>query len=514
MVHRKFELKFAWLVVFWAGVSLLSFSQESFAQESFAEESFAQEPITIERALEIAEENNPLMITSKLNLERTRFSLEALRASLKSQFSLNLDPSGYSQTRRFDERLSQWYTNKTIGTGGTFRVQQPILWTDGTITLINRFGWQDNLSIVEGVENRNKAFTNNLNLRLDQPIFTYNRQKMDLKELEFSFENAGISYALQRLTTESRITDQFYDVYLAQENLEISRNEFENAKLNYEIIKSKVEADLSAREELFQAEVNLATSESAIQQRIVNLENAKDALKQTLGMPLANDISVTADIDVHLMSIDAERAIQNGLASRMELRQREIAIAQADLQMIETKALNEFKGNLSLQIGILGDHERFTNMYDNPTQNPQITISLAVPIFDWGEKKARVKAQQTQQTIAKLNYENEKIDIELEIRKTLRNLENLSNRIGIAEKTVRNAQLTYDLNQIRYREGDITGMQINQFQAQLSSAKITLVESKIDYKTQMLNLKIASLYDFEKDEAIVPVKEATYTGTR
>jgi len=498
MRNRKLKLKGAWLIVFLAGVSLLAFSQEL---------------ITIEQALDIAEENNPQMITSKLNLEQTLYRLEAQRATLKPQFSLNLNPFDYTQTRSFDDRFS-WYTKKEVGTAGLFRAALPLLWTDGTLTLSDQFAWKDSRSDFGGIENNNKAFTNNLNLRFDQPVFTYNRQKMELKRLEFNYENAAISYALQRLNTERNITRQFYNVYMAQENLIISQAEFENAKQNYEITKSKVEADLSAKSELYQAEVNLASAESLVQQRLVLLNNYKDNLKQTLGMPLSRDIGVLANFEISPMIVDQERAIQSGLASRMELRQREISMDVADLDMITVKALNEFKGNVSLQVGILGDNERFGNIYEKTTQNPRVSISLSVPIFDWGEKKARVKAQQTQQTIAKLNYENEKIDIELEVRQTLRNLENYSSQIGIAEKTVRNAEMTYALNQVRYREGEIDGLQISQFQTQLSNAKISLASAKISYKIELLVLKIVSLYDFENDKAIVPLTEKGSAGKR
>ena len=42
---------------------------------------------------------------------------------------------------------------------------------------------------------------------------------MELKQIEYDYENADISYALQRLNTEKSITDQFYAVYMAQSNL-------------------------------------------------------------------------------------------------------------------------------------------------------------------------------------------------------------------------------------------------------------------------------------------------------
>lgn len=169
--------------------------------------------------------------------------------------------------------------------------------------LINTFGWQDNHSIVEGMDNRNRAFSNDLYLRINQPIFTYNRRKMEMKQIEFDYENAGIRYALQRLNTERSITNQFYSVYMAQNNLAISKEELENTSQSFDIIKNKVEADLAAREELYQAELNLANAQSAVEERTVALENAKDQLKQTLGMPLSEDIAVKAEIKVSPVAV-------------------------------------------------------------------------------------------------------------------------------------------------------------------------------------------------------------------
>lgn len=330
---------------------------------------------------------------------------------------------------------------------------------------------------------------------------------MELKQIEYDYENANISYALQRLSTEKNITDQFYSVYMAQSNLEISREELLNAQQSYDIIKNKVEADLAAKDELFQAELNLATARSSVDESKVSMENAKDKLKQTLGMSLDEDILVFAEVDIKPIQVDLEQAITHGLGSRLELRQREIESKELEFEMIRTKALNEFKGDVSLSFGLMGDNRHINQVFNNPTQNPRVSISFTVPIFDWGEKKARIKAQKVAQRINELEFHEEKVDIELNIRQVWRNLENLRTQIKIAEQNVQNAQLTYDLNQTRYREGDITGMEMSQFQTQLSNKKITYTQALINYRIELLNLKILSLYDFDKNIPIVPMKD-------
>ena len=66
------------------------------------------EILTLERALEIAYENSPTLRQSKISLEQSQNSLISQRASLKSQFSLDLNPFQYSRNSSFQDCLHSW----------------------------------------------------------------------------------------------------------------------------------------------------------------------------------------------------------------------------------------------------------------------------------------------------------------------------------------------------------------------------------------------------------------------
>ena len=463
----------------------------------------AQTALTLDKAIDIAGVNSPDIQRSLLNLKRYQESLNAQKASLKSQFSLSVNPLTYNNRREFDNRFSQWFTNESIESGGTFRIDQPILFTDGTLSLVNSFGWQKSTSDFQGTSQENKAFTNNLYLSLSQPLFTYNRTKLNLKEIELDYENANISYALQKLNLEKNVTQFFYNVYLAQMSLEIAKDELTNTQKSFDIINNKVDAGLAAKEELYQAELNLATSESTLQNRQVELENAKDSFKKFLGMDLYEDIVVLTKITADSVNVDLEKAVQSGLNSRMELRQREIDIQTSQFQMIRTKANNEFKGDVQLSVGVMGDNENLGNIYDNPTKNPRVALSFNIPLFDWGERKARIKAQEAVIQTQELNLSEEKKQIVLDIRQVYRNLLNQKNQIEIARQNEKNAKLTYEINLERYQNGDLTGMDLNLYQNQLSEKKMAQAQALINYKIEILNLKIQTLYDFVKNKPVI-----------
>ena len=98
--------------------------------------SFAVNVFTLDKALEIAMSNSPDIKKTELDLERTRESLNAQNAALKSQFSLSFNPFTYSSDRTFFRIFSIWNTSESKESNSTFTISQPLKWTDGTLSLL------------------------------------------------------------------------------------------------------------------------------------------------------------------------------------------------------------------------------------------------------------------------------------------------------------------------------------------------------------------------------------------
>ncbi|HLN55527.1 MAG TPA: TolC family protein [Bacteroidales bacterium] len=463
-----------------------------------------QKGLTLEQSLSIAEENSPNVKRTRLNLIRNQENLNAQNAALKSNFALVLNPISYSQNREFNQLISGWNSRKNTESFGNFTISQPIVLTDARVSLNNRFGYYDSYS--EFTKTTSKGFSNNLSISLDQPLFTYNRTKLQLRELELALENSQLDYAIQLLALERQVAQAFYYVYQQQQSLDISKQAFENMQKSYEVSRNKVDAGISPREEMFQAELNLATTRSDFENKMVSLENAKDEFKILIGMSLYEDLMVIPNIAVDTIPVDISFAIDQGIANRMELRQRQIQIESTQFDLIQTKGLNEFRGSLGVSVGLFGDNEKFKDVYDNSTDNETVALSLTIPLWDWGERKSRIKATEANIQSANISMEEQQNTIILDIRKVYRNLLNLRNQIETARQSVTNAQLTYDLNLEKYRNGDLTGMDLNLVQNQLSEKQLAYTNALISYKLELLNLKIQTLYDFEKKQPVTPVK--------
>jgi len=170
----------------------------------------AQEKHTFnfEEALEIAKQNSPDIQQARFSLERSQENLNAQEASLKSRFGLFLEPFSYDKRSEFNTFFSQWNTTETKIYSGTLSISQPVIWTDGVFSINNRFGWLDSKSEFGGTD---QTFSNNLYLSYEQPIFTYNRTKMGLDEVELDLENASLNYQLRELQLAKTVASLRFD---------------------------------------------------------------------------------------------------------------------------------------------------------------------------------------------------------------------------------------------------------------------------------------------------------------
>ncbi len=464
----------------------------------------AQKVLTLEESLDIAILNSPAIQKSRMNMEMNKEYLNAQLASLKSNFLLNITPVSFSREQSYDKRFSQWYTSENKGANASFVVTQPIKLTDGLLTVQNNFGYQDNYSEANNDKFTDKGFNNYLFVKYDQPLFTYNRLKLNLEKIKLNLETATMAYAIEMLNMEYQVNQAFYSVYQQETAVDIAQEEFDNQKISLDIIQRKYEAGLSAKEELLQADLNYATSESNLDNAKVALDNARDQFKLLIGMSLFDEIEVQSNIGFKLVFVNLDKAIDNGLSQRLELTQRNIDLKMAEFNLTETSAQNEFRGDVSLSVGVMGNDPNFSKIYDKPTNSPTVGITFAVPLFDWGQRKAQMRAAEIEIQSREIDLNDQKNDIIISIRKTYRNLQNLVYQIEIAKQNEKNAQLTYDINLERYKNGDLTSIDLERFQSQLSEKKTALVNALINYRLEIINMKVQSLWDFENNTSFIP----------
>jgi outer membrane protein TolC len=467
----------------------------------------AQHILTLEEALRIAMENSPEIRHTRLDLESNEASLRASEARLKTQFRFRLGDISYRNTNQFDEFFSSWYRFESYDIAGQITIEQPIKWTGGVLSLNDRLSWKDSFSEIN--DQSEETYRNALYLQFDQPLFTYNRTKMDHRNLELNFESSELRYAIQMLYLEQMVMRDFYNLYETKMSLEINRDAMQTDRDAHAIMKNKYDAGIGKLDDLTQAETTMLSSESSYNSTVVSLANSIDRFKYLIGLPLDDEIDIDADIGFQPVGIDMQFAVRHGLEYRMEIRQREIAIARAHDDVIRAGATNEFYGNFSMSWGSSGTNTEFSKIYENRVDEQFVRAWFDIPIWDWGQKKNTILASELELESFELSLEEQRLQIIMEIRESCRALDNLVLEIELARRRVESARKTYEINLEKYQNGDLTSQLLGDYRQSLSNARLSEIRSLINYKLALLDLKIKSLWDFESDQAVVTLTTIT-----
>jgi len=462
----------------------------------------AADTLTYQKALDIALRQSPEVVQAKLALEQSEETYRAAAAGQKLSVALSLTPLGFSNSLQLNNTYNLWATSRNLQSNADLTLSQPVWLTGGTITLVGDAGWND---LYTGLFNReNKSFDYRTTIGYSQPILLYNQLRTTLDEARLTLENSQLVYAMKVLSMEHDIAFDFYGLYEDQVNYEIAKDQLRDDQQSYEITKNKVLLGISAQSDLYQSEVTLAQSQSGMQNNEVTWENAAEAFKQRLAICIDSMIVIVVDTAARPVPIDLEKAVANGLQKRMELRQDAITLRNAEFNLLQTRSSGFASGAVNASVGLAGNSRDLNTLFQNPAKSEALSVSLQIPLWDFGANRANVKASELGVRMNRLTLENEKTTVVLSIRKEYRTILNLRSQIEIARGAEHNAQFTYDLNVQKYKTGAMSALDLNQYEIQLTQAKSALINAIVNLKIEMLNMKVLSLWDFEADKPVFP----------
>jgi outer membrane protein TolC len=130
-------------------------------------------------------------------------------------------------------------------------------------------------------------------------------------------------------------------------------------------------------------------------------------------------------------------------------------------------------------------------------------LRVSIPIFDWGENRSLVKAAESSLEITRHQYDQEKIQIESEIRNTVKRLKSSLHRLQLLEKNLVLAEKSFSISRQRFNNGDIQSQDLALDRDRLNAAYQSHLESYISYKLYIADVMRKTFFDFEKGVPVV-----------
>lgn len=447
-------------------------------------------------------------------LINSQMNLRAADASLKSSGELlfnSLPNFKDGERQRESETGFTFERERFVDFQAQLFVNQPVRFSDGTFSLVASFDRFQNFSTVQvggpdipGQE-ISEDFTNyspQLSLQFRQPLFTINRLQTNHRKARLNLENTEQVYSRSQLDIVYNVTANFFGLFRAQKQYEIDAENVKQAEEAYRLANLKQQAGLLPEVEVLRLQVDLANARNSAAASQAALAEREDQFKLLIGIPVDDSIQAMTELTYQPVKVSLEKALSEALNRRTELHSDEIDIELSHLNVRETDAQTQIKGDLFLTYGIFKRDENFSDAFRDFDQDRSVTFSLTVPLWDWHKNSYEVQAAKATLENNRLLQKNRVEFIKQEIRTTVRNLHSSQQRIEITRQSEELAEKSYRISLLKFQNGDLSTQDLALEQNRLTQARVNSLNAITDYKLALSDLRRKTLWDFEKDEPV------------
>ena len=441
------------------------------AQEAMAISSEQSAPVattltlTREQCIEIALQDNPTIKVADMELKRVDYSKREVIASLFPAIDFSL---------AYQRAIELQTINMDMGAGP--------------------------MEIKMGSDNTwNMGFTATLPIVAAQ---LWKSIQMSDTQILASVESARAS----RLDLIDQVNRAYYGLLLSQASYEVLKQNYDNAKVNADLIQKKFDVGTASEYDVLRSSVQVKNVEPELLQAEIGIKQAKLLLKILMGMDASTDFeaavsleSMEQDMYGYVMGVESDLSQNTNLRTLdIQTKQLKQNVAMKKLAWVPTIGAQFNWSWTSLSNGHV-----FNNIHLNPYSN--VAVSVAVPIFSGGSKYYGLKQAQVQLNEMALQRENLVRSLNMQVELALDNINKEIKQISTSAEGVRQAQKAHQIMQKSFEIGAATYLDLRDSELANTAAQLNYYQAIYNYlcSTSQLDLLLG------KEDTLNIYKKAT-----
>lgn len=335
-----------------------------------------------------------------------------------------------------------------------------------------------------------------------QPLFRFNQMIWDKKIEPLKFEESKQAYieSMEQIAIRSNVF--FFDLLLAQVNLQIAETNLGNTENILRIAHEKYELGKISRNEILQLELEQLKAKKSVGISKRDLEIATLNLKAYIGLQNADKISLELPKDSIDMKVSTDKVLSEALANRSDAIAFVRRVLEAKRDVDKAKGDNGLNASLTARLGFSNSALTLPKVYQSPQNQQLIQIEFDIPILDWGRSKSRLKTAQANQQFTTYAVEQDKQNFMQEIHTQVTLFEMLKGQLQLTAKADSIASEKYIIAKERYVLGNLNITDLSIAFTEKDQAKRDYIYALRDLWATYYQLRYLSLYDFEQNRKI------------
>ena len=472
----------------------------------------AQQTLSLDRSRALAIRNNKQLSISRLKQEVARNTSKAT----KTKYLPKIDVlGGYEYTSREISLLSDYQKteisnigNKATGMLGneltpiiTSLTQQGIITPEQASHLgnfISHFGSSMGEVLNHAGQKIVDAFetdTRNVfmaSVMLKQPIFMGGGIIAANKMAKINEELTRNSTEAARQSTLYDIDQAYWTVVSLKHKQKLSHSYLDLVRKLDDDVAKMIREGVATRADGLRVNVKVNEAEMTVTQVDNGLSLAKMYLCQLCGLPLDSDITLEDENKENIITEDVsgDADIQTAISNRPELKMLENAVGISEQSTKITRAA--YLPQVALTAGYTATNPNIYNGFENKFAGVwNVGVMVRIPVWNWFEGSYKVKSGKIATSIARLELNEAKEKVELQVSQSRFKINEASRRLTMANKSVSSAEENLRSANLGFKEGVMQTTDVMEAQTAWLQAQSQRIDAEIDVKLSQINLKKA-----------------------
>jgi outer membrane protein len=463
----------------------------------------AQTPLTLQEAIRLAQENGHDARAARAALAAGRSRDEAFRDRLLPQLSLSgalpqynrsiipvLQPDGTTLFR------PQQQTSTTM----SLSLSQTLPLTGGDLFITSFLQRLDLSGAQSGQTWSSAPFA----IGVRQPILRPNAAGWDRRVQNAQIELDERTYLAASEAVAVQVADRFFAAHAARASL---LNAEANAAVNdtlYRINTGRLEVGKIGENDLLQSQLALLRARAALEAARLENERALALLRQALGLPPGQPITLAVTTDVPDIEPDTAVAVAQALRNSSTVSEAALEDVQASRGVTEAQLSSGVGATIQASYGFNASAPDMRSAYQNLLESRTLQVSVQVPLWQWGAHGSTVRAAKADRDRTTEQSRSALEQLALQAKFAALALTHARHNLTVQAVADSVAGKRFEVAYNRYVIGRITIDNLYIAQAEKDQALLDFVNALRGYWIAFYQLRGLTLYDFVAGRPIRP----------
>jgi len=321
---------------------------------------------------------------------------------------------------------------------------------------------------------------------LSVPLYSGGNLEGQIDQAKLNLQVSDLDLEATKQQLKQTVTTDYYSVLQYRNNLAVSKESVDNYNSHLKIVNLQYSAGTVAKTDVLSSQVSLANAQATLIKAQNNYDLAMATLNNATGLPLDTELKLKEELKYEKYSASLADCTKYALENRPEMAQYRAKVdsAKAGIKVAESGK----KPSVNLSASENWNDSHFAGTENN---NWAVALTASWSIFDSGLVKSKVNQAKSSLETAKVNADQKRDTILLEVRQYYLSLREAEKRIETTQVAVNQAAENLKISEVRYNAGVGTNLDVLDAVLALNTAKTNYIQALYDYNTSKASLNKA-----------------------